>query len=210
MDEYVKDSVNIKLISSYKEIEDIYEQLIPIYQEIYSAAPDFQFWSESFIKECFLKYFSYGNIFMAFKNKDIVGFCVSMPLSTSDILKSSVYSKETNDSNGVNRKEENISDILKEKYKINIEKCAYIVDFGVNKIYRNIGMGSILFDKCCNYSNEDVLTRASTRKSKVVSYYVNRGFFSLELYQYPVYNYVDKSSGEEEKIILLKKRNIRF
>lgn len=54
MEDQIKDSIDIILISSYKELEDNLPDLIPIYQKIYSEEPDFQFWSESTVKEIFI------------------------------------------------------------------------------------------------------------------------------------------------------------
>jgi ribosomal protein S18 acetylase RimI-like enzyme len=204
------ENIKLKLVESIDELEPIYEDLLPLYQDIYSAAPDFQFWSESFIKEAFVKYFNYGKILLAFDGPKVIGFCVNMPFVESKVFITRVYSQPQtkNEENGQIENytnEENLENFLLDKYNVVASECRYLADFGVHKDYRKVGIGSKLFDDCINLTKSlNLVIRASTRKQNVIDYYVRRNFLNISLYQYPVYNYLDGTSGLEEKLILVK------
>ena len=191
-----KNKIVIKQIKTLEEIQSVENILIPMYKQIYSSAPDFQIWDEEFIKDLFKNYLNNGRIFMAFDDTKVVGFSVIVNFSTSSCFTGVTQLKD---------EEIKLEEHLQKNYHVNAREALYVTDLGVDPNNQKLGLGGLLIDEGMKGAEDkNIVIRASTRKPHVISFYEKRGFVSLGLNQYPIYKYIDGTSGREEKLILLK------
>lgn len=125
-------------ITKYEQLTQAFaEGLVNLYQDIFSEAPYYEFFSDEEVKILFNSYFKDGILFLKYVNREVIGFSATLPF-----IKSSIFQARINDADGKSTVL-NI-DFLEKQLGFISDQTWCLEDVGIKQSYQGKGFGTEL------------------------------------------------------------------